>query len=214
MHRAAAKHRQPPVLVAVVGGSGAGKSWLANKLQQAFSGVAARLSVDDFYLDRSHLSPGRRALINYDHPRAIDWAAFRGAVENLMQGRKGRVPAYDFATHCRLRKFRALTPTPLVIIDGLWLLHRSWLRNVFQFSVFLDAPAPLRLRRRLERDQAWRGRSSRSIRDQFWKTVEPMHRAHVQPQAKWASVVLKNTCHTRELAKLLASIRPLLLKAR
>ena len=64
---------KPPLLVAIVGGSGAGKSWLAERLHRRLGARAARLSLDDFYRDRSHLPPGRREKLNFDHPRSIDW---------------------------------------------------------------------------------------------------------------------------------------------
>ena len=60
--------------------------------------------------------------------------------------------------------------------------------------------------RRLRRDVVTRQRSRDSIREQFWKMVEPMHVRHVQPQAAKASVVLKRTCGKRELAMLIEEI--------
>ncbi len=70
-----------PRLVALVGGSGAGKSWLADRLQRALGTDAGRLSLDDFYYDRSHLPPKRRAHVNFDHPRAIDWRSVERALK-------------------------------------------------------------------------------------------------------------------------------------
>jgi ABC-type glutathione transport system ATPase component len=52
-----------PVHVAVVGGSGSGKTWLAEKLAAALAPRAERLSLDDFYRDLSQLplaEPQRR----------------------------------------------------------------------------------------------------------------------------------------------------------
>ena len=47
-------------LIAIVGGSGSGKTWLAGRLAEEFGGEAGRLSLDDFYLDLSHLPPAER----------------------------------------------------------------------------------------------------------------------------------------------------------
>src|SRR5262245_32229390 len=123
-------------LVAIVGGSGAGKSWLARKLQTALGSRAVRISLDDFYRDRSHTSPARRANINFDHPRAIDWPAVERAVRDLRSGRTARLPRYDFKTHCRLREENILTPKPVVLIEGLWLLRRPSLRRLFDWRIF------------------------------------------------------------------------------
>lgn len=181
-----------PILVAIVGGSGSGKSWLADRLQQALGDDASRLSLDDFYRDRSHLPPARRAELNFDHPLAIDWAALETTLRQCAQGRQASVPVYDFHTHTRAARPRDFTPGRLVLFDGLWLLRRPSVRRFFDYSIFLDCPAPLRLSRRLARDCAERGRSRASVARQFATTVEPMHVKYVEGQRKWADRVLSN----------------------
>jgi uridine kinase len=184
------KKRKPALLVAIVGGSGAGKTWLAERLRVALGRQAARLSLDDFYRDRSHLPPARRARVNFDDPRAIDWAAVERVLRDLRVGRPASVPAYDFATHCRLPRARTLPTKPVVLMDGLWLLQRRQVRRLFALAIFIKCPARLRLGRRLARDVRERGRTRASVLRQFRETVEPMHRRFVAPQARWADVVL------------------------
>src|SRR5262249_35666799 len=157
-------------LVAIVGGSGAGKSWLARKLQTALGSKATRISLDDFYRDHSRIPPARRVNINFDHPRAIDWPAVEQAGRGLRDGRVVRLPRYDFKTHCRLREENILAPRPIVLMEGLWLLRRPSLRRLFDWRIFIDCPAPLRRRRRLARDLRSRGRTRASVRRQFRET--------------------------------------------
>ena len=197
-------------LVAIVGGSGSGKTWLADKLYGAFVPRASRLSLDDFYRDRSHLSPTRRATINFDHPRAIDWVYLENVLRQLLAGRAARVPSYDFATHSRRRRFKTLRPKPLIFFDGLWLLRRASLRRLFALTIYLDCPTHLRLRRRLERDFLARGRSRASVRAQFWRTVEPMHARFVGPQAARANLVLHKPCTIKDLRSIKAHLRGVL----
>jgi uridine kinase len=174
-----------------VGGSGSGKSWLSEKLQAALGRRAGRLSLDDFYRDRSHLSPLRRSKLNFDNPRAIDWVRFESALRALAANKPAAIPCYDFTSHCRLKRLKWLKPSPIVFVEGLWLLHRPALRRWFALSIYLDCAKPLRLRRRIERDQLSRGRTKTSILEQFRQTVEPMHRMHVAPQKRWATIVLR-----------------------
>lgn len=200
-----------PVLVAIVGGSGSGKTWLAEKLEEELAPLAVRLSLDDFYLDRSHLSPGRRARLNFDRPRAIDWPNIERVVRTLLAGHSARLPCYDFKTHCRLRKEKVLTPRPIILMDGLWLLRRSALRPLFSLSIFLQCPLGTRLRRRITRDLVLRGRTRASIEQQFRRSVEPMHARYVAPQAKLADVILKRdfSCsQVQGLARLLMQFVP------
>ncbi|MDB6021819.1 MAG: uridine kinase [Pedosphaera sp.] len=201
------KPEPAPLLVAIVGGSGAGKSWLADQLQAILGKKAARLSLDDFYLDRSHLPPGRRARINYDHPRAIDWKCVEQVLRDCLAGRMTRVPRYDFATHSRRPDAQILPPKPVILMDGLWLLRRPALRRMFALTIFIDCPARTRLDRRLARDTESRGRSRASVRRQFAECVEPMHELYVSPQARWARVRLRipiKKSDLRRLAKELA----------
>jgi uridine kinase len=146
-----------PLLVAIVGGSGSGKSWLADRLH----------SLDDFYLDRSHLPPRRRARLNFDHHPAIDWRSVERVLGALQDGRRASVPNYDFKTHCRKRRDKRFEARPIILMDGLWLLWRPSLCRRFALRIFRDCPARIRLRRRLGRDLRTRGRSAESVRHQF-----------------------------------------------
>ena len=195
------KKPQPPLLVAIVGGSGSGKTWLADKLQAALGKKAGRLSLDDFYRDRSHLSPARRERINFDNPAAIDWHAFKHVLNLFLDWQEVKAPRYDFQTHSRLRRRRSLKPKRIVLVDGLWLLRSPGIRKFFGFSIFLDVPMRMRLRRRLARDVNGRGRSRKSVQEQFRRTVEPMHRKFVMPQIRLATHVHKGSWSKRDVEK-------------
>lgn len=178
-----------PLVVGVCGGSASGKTWLADRLAQRLSG-AVRLSVDSFYHDRSHLPPGRRARLNFDHPRAIDWVALERCLSRLRAGKAAEIPHYDFETHARRRGTETVPTAPVIIVDGLWLFRRPSLRRLMDLRVFLECPARVRLQRRLERDVRERGRTPADVRRQFAAQVEPMHGRFVEPQARWASLRL------------------------
>ena len=200
-----------PVHVAVVGGSGSGKTWLAEQLVEAFGPQATRLSLDDFYRDWSHLEKKARDAVNFDDPAAIDWETFRGVMETMRIGEKLALPVYDFATHARLAEARSFSPPPLVIWDGLWLLHHDWLRAQFALTIFVECGADERFRRRAERDVRERGRTPESVRRQFFDHVEPMHDKFVEPQRAQATVVLNSPVSLAdcgELAQKILAARP------
>lgn len=202
----AASNRRTPILVAIVGGSGSGKTWLADKLESALAPNVARLSLDDFYRDRSHLPPNRRTQVNFDHPRAIDWPRLQTALERLLNNRTTLVPCYDFKTHSRLPTAKKLGPKPIILLEGLWVLHRARIRRLLRLSIFLDCSIRTRLQRRLARDVATRGRTQVSIRRQFMQCVQPMHSRHVAPQSQFADLVFHRDCGTREIRRLAKSI--------
>ncbi len=182
-------------LIAVVGGSGSGKTWLADRLVEGLNGMAGRLALDDFYRDLSHLEVEEREKTNFDRPGAIDWALFRRVLSQLKAGLSVEIPVYDFGSHTRSGSVRRWVPRPLVVLDGLWLLRRRELREMWGFSVFVECEEETRLARRLERDQHERNRSLESIRHQFAHQVSPMHRRYISGQAVRADLIV----HTDEV---------------
>jgi uridine kinase len=191
-----------PRLVAIVGGSGAGKTWLVGRLARALAGRAARLSLDDFYRDLSHLSPGQRARVNFDHPRAIDWPLLHRLLDGLLASRAVTLPVYDFATHTRSSRTRAVVPRPLVLVEGLWLLRNPDLRRRFSLRLFLDCPHALRRERRVTRDMRERGRTRAAVLAQFERHVAPMDARFVAPQARYADLVLRSPVTARQVRAL------------
>jgi len=177
----------PCRIIAVTGGSGSGKSWLATALREWLGNEAAHLSLDDFYHDLGHLPPAARAAVNFDDPAAIDWEALREVLERLECGSAARLPSYDFASHTRQPATRELAWSRFIVLDGLWLLHHGWLREKLALSVFVDCPEEERLRRRLARDVQSRGRTPESVQRQFAEHVQPMHQLFVEPQRHWAT---------------------------
>jgi len=197
------------LLIAIVGGSGSGKSWLADRLQAALAPHAVRVSLDDFYHDSSHLSLGRRARRNFDHPRALDWVTLERALTRLRRGQAARVPRYDFATHARQSGDQRVEPRPVVLVEGLLALHHPALRALYDLGVFVTCPPKVRLERRLERDVAARGRVPADVRRQFREQVEPMHVRYVEPQQQWADLVLEPPIGAAEVRRVAAVIRRL-----
>jgi uridine kinase len=193
---------RPVQLIAVVGGSGAGKGWLVNRLCRLLGDKACHLQLDDFYRDRSHLPPGRRARLNFDIPDAIDWEWAERVLRDCRAAQPTRLPRYDFATHSRLADRAPWQPRPLVLVDGLWLLRPAAVRALFDLRIFLDTPANLRCSRRLARDIAERGYSAEAVERQLRTHVVPMHDRYVEPQKKRADIVLTQPFQTPELVAL------------
>ena len=192
----------PVQLVAVVGGSGAGKTWFVERVCRVFAPNACQVQLDDFYRDLSHLPLPERARENFDVPESIDWAWAARVLRACRNGEPAAIPRYDFATHCRIAGHNAWEPRPLVLVDGLWLLHPPEIRSLFALKIFLDAPAGLRRRRRLARDVAERGYTRDAIEHQLRTAVVPMHDRYVERQKKWADVILTQPFQERQIADL------------
>ena len=185
-------------LIAIAGGSGSGKSWLARKLAAA---DITTICIDRFYRDRTYLSAARRAAINYDHPRAIDWTLLRETLTRAKRGRQFELPDYSFKQHLRSGA-NQVTAGRLIILEGLWALRNRTIIPSIDLGIFVEADSNLRLKRRLTRDVKERARSRNSVLRQFREQVEPMHNRFVQPQRRRADVIIQSPITARSLKHL------------
>ncbi len=184
-----------PFLIAVTGGSGSGKSTLARTLlEQLPAGAAAWLSEDWYYADVG-AGPGfDPAMYDFDDLPVRDHARLVADLHMLRAGRAVRAPAYDFATHRRTADHaHPVEPLAVVIAEGAHLLCRAEVAALFDLRVFVDTPADVRFIRRLLRDQAERGRTARSVIDQYLATVRPAHERLVEPARARADLVVADS---------------------
>jgi uridine kinase len=196
-------------VIGIAGGSGSGKSWLADRLVSALGDTAVAISLDSFYRHRPYLSLAQRARVNYDHPRAIDWDEVLRVLRTAREGRTIRVPEYDYSQHLRSGGTRNLRPAKVLILEGLWTLRRRELQALIDLGVFVEATAKWRLERRLERDVRERGRSRASVVRQFRGHVEPMHQRFVAPQTGRSDVILESPINDEALSVLLQRVAQL-----
>ena len=183
--------RSTRIVVGVGGGTGSGKTTFAHALvAQLPSGAATVLDHDAYYHDLAQLPFGARHRVNFDHPDSLDNALLGKHLDELRAGKSIEKPRYDFATHTRATGGSTVVPAPLVIVEGILVLAIRELRDRFDLKLFVDAPADLRLLRRIRRDIVERGRDIDGIDEQYRATVRPMHEAFVEPSRAFADLVL------------------------
>jgi uridine kinase len=180
-----------PYIIGIAGGSGSGKTTLAKALLNELGTQAAMLlSQDSFYLDKSHLPPNERDTCNFDHPDAINWSQFIQVLEQVSIKSTVNIPLYDFASHCQIGH-QKISVKETIIVDGHLILTNPMVASLFDISFFLSIDLDLMFIRRLQRDISERGRSARSVCDQYTTTVRPMYLQFILPSQKNASVILE-----------------------
>jgi uridine kinase len=180
-----------PLVVGIAGGTGSGKTTVAQRLERAMPpGRCAMIEHDAYYRDQGHLSPDERAEINYDHPSSLDSALLAAHLRELRAGSAVEVPIYDFATHTRRAQTRSVAPARVILVEGILVFSEPALREQMDIKLFVDTDPDIRLMRRIRRDLEERGRSFQSVRDQYYATVRPMHLEHVEPSKRWADLIL------------------------
>jgi uridine kinase len=180
-----------PFLIGLAGGTGSGKTTVAERLSASMGPPSlGLLKLDSYYGDRVELSFEERAAINYDHPDAFDWPLLMEDLARLTSGRPAQVPVYDFAAYRRTDEVVVVEPGPVIVVEGILVLFEPRLRELLDLKVYVDTDPDVRFIRRLERDISFRGRTPASVIDQYLTTVRPMHLQFVEPSKRYADVIV------------------------
>lgn len=200
------KSKRAELVMAICGGSGAGKSTVTRILAELLAGLEVGIIAQDCYY-RS-MAPGQRGEdYNFDHPAALDVPLLRRHLAALKLGRDIRLPCYDFKFHRRLKKWRPFACRRIIVVEGSLLLANLRLRGFFDLRLFVDAPPDLRLLRRISRDLRERGRTFESVLQQYWATVRPMHLKFIEPFRKTADFIVVNDGTLLQLRRQLRAVR-------
>ncbi|MDY0001165.1 MAG: uridine kinase [Polyangia bacterium] len=180
-----------PILIGIAGGTGAGKTTIARKLQEPLPpGSVTVIEHDAYYRDRLDLRPEERARLNYDHPDALDNDLFESHLRALKAGESVERPVYDFVGHRRLAETVRLPAHAVVIVEGILIFVEKRLRDLMDIKLFVDTPPDVRVLRRIKRDLRERGRDFDSVRRQYYESVRPMHLEFVEPTKQFADLII------------------------
>ena len=182
------------MIIAVVGGTGSGKSYLAKNLANTYPKKEILIiEQDSYYKDISNLDYKDRCKQNFDHPDAIDSILIENHLKKLLSGKTIHSPRYNFFKHLREKEEKKIKQHPIIIMEGILLLHYIRLHKFFTLKVFVETPEHIRISRRMERDIQLRGRTKESIERQYYSTVKPMHEKFVQPSKSYSDIVIDGT---------------------
>ena len=178
-------------MIGVAGGTGSGKTTVADEIVRRVGlDRIVTLHQDRYYRDLSHLDEKQRHLRNFDHPDAVENELLIDHLYALKSGRSVPLPVYDFTAHVRTPEVEWAQSRPVILLEGILVLADPTLRELLDIKLFVDTDSDLRFIRRLDRDLAERGRSLRSVVDQYLGSVRPMHLEFVEPSKRYADVII------------------------
>ena len=164
------------ILIGIAGGTGSGKTTLADKLVESFgSNEVSILRHDNYYKRHDEMCYEERCKLNYDHPDAFDTDLLCEHIRMLKDGKSVNMPVYDYTIHNRSDETIAVNAAPVIVLE---------------IKVFVDTDADVRILRRIIRDVKERGRSLDSVVSQYLTTVKPMHEQFVEPSKRMADIII------------------------
>ena len=179
------------IFVGVAGGSGSGKTTVAYNLIEAFSKQdAVLMQQDSYYKEIKNKTIDQRAKTNFDHPDAIEFELLKEHLLALKASNSIKKPIYNFSTHLREEETEQIEPSQIVIVEGILVLAVPEIRDLLDVKIFVDTDADEMLLRRVERDINERGRTFKSVKDQYLNTVKPMYLKFCEPSKRYADIII------------------------
>lgn len=195
-----------PMLIGITGGTGSGKSTVANAIYKNFKQETISIIMQDsYYKDQSELTYEERIKTNYDHPHAFDTDLLISHLNSLLHGEAIEIPIYDFTTHNRKEETLREEPKDIIIVEGILILEDKRLRDLFDIKIYVDTDADLRILRRLTRDIEERGRTLESVINQYLTVVRPMHLQFIEPTKRYADLIVPEGGRNRVAIDILVS---------
>ncbi len=152
------------VRLAIEGGSAAGKTMLAARLQQRYGCTV--FHTDDFFLQPHQRTPQRLAEAggNLDRERFL-----AEVLEPLSRGKAVRYRKFNCAKMALGDEIEA-HPTPLTVVEGAYAMHPTF-ETYYNLSVFLEVDPQLQKRRILHRNGPAKA-------EQFFEKWIPLEQAY------------------------------------
>lgn len=181
------------LIIGIAGGTGSGKTTVVHQIMKELPETEVGIiSQDSYYKETNNLNFDERALINFDHPRAIDFDLLVSHLKELKAGHNINQPVYSFVTHNRTDDFILTHPRKVMIVEGILILSNPELRDLFDVKVYVHADSDERLIRRLKRDIADRGRNMEEVLNRYQTTLKPMHEQFIEPTKAYADIIIPN----------------------
>ncbi len=176
------------VLIGVAGDSGCGKSTFLRRLTDLFGeDFVTVICLDDYHcLDRKQRKEtGITAL----DPRANNFDLMAEQMKALKEGRGIDKPIYNHETGL-LDPPERVEPNHVIVIEGLHPLYDQRVRDLIDFSVYLDISDEVKIAWKIQRDMAERGHRYEDVLFAI-NARKPDFTAYIDPQKQYADVVIQ-----------------------
>jgi uridine kinase len=177
-------------VLGIGGGSGSGKTFLAEKITENTQKNTQIVPLDRYYRPFNNLTDQERKQVDFDSPETIDWELLRNHVRKLKTGKTVKMPKYSFEKNTRTG-IEEIEPAQVIIIEGIHAFYDNRINEIMDFKVFLDVDADIRATQRMKRDVKNRNRDPEFAAAQYIEKTRNAHQKHVEPTKNKADKLLQ-----------------------
>lgn len=176
------------VLIGVAGDSGCGKSTFLRRLEDLFGkDFITVICLDDYHsLDRKQRKEQGVTALN---PKANNFDLMYEQIKALKSGESINKPIYNHETGM-IDPPELVEPNHIVVIEGLHPLYDQRVRELLDFSVYLDISDEVKIAWKIQRDMAERGHTYEDVLAAI-NSRRPDFAAYIDPQKEFADVVIQ-----------------------
>lgn len=170
------------MIIGLAGGSASGKTTVLAKLEERFEGKGVSFISSDNYYKEQHLQQrDENGEVNYDLPTALFEDKLVADIAKLRNGEAIEIEEYTFNNPNVTPRLLKYEPTPVVVVEGLFVFHFEALQPLLDYKILIDAPELVRLQRRLQRDGVERGYDEKVVKYQWENHVLPAYNKYLAP---------------------------------
>lgn len=197
-------------LINLIGWSGSGKWYLAEKIIEMFGADRVdTIPMDMYYYPADRFPESLNVQFewntfkNFDTPEALETDLLIQHIEQLKNGEEVQIPEYDFGHNptgqSQRKPGKIIKPKDFIILDGLFWLCHPRLRELTDVSIFIELSAVNRMARRMIRD--WGHGQARSDMGEPWMAddilfyitfVQAGYAKYVETSKQYADLLVDN----------------------
>src|SRR5690606_5133930 len=141
-----------PLFIGIGGGSGSGKTTVAEALIERLDDGVVLIQHDAYYRHAPHLTFEERSKVNYDHPDSLETELLIEHLAMLREGLPVERPVYDFVQHLRSGDVVKIEPSRVLLVERILGRAEPDLRADFDHKNFVDTDHDSRHARRRRRN--------------------------------------------------------------
>jgi uridine kinase len=188
-----------PFIIGIAGGSGSGKTFFLNCFLHHFKNDEVTLvSQDDYYIPAGEMTQEENKLYNFDLPSTIDEEQFTHDIKQLIKGEVVYKKEYNFNNPLAIVKILEINPAPIIIVEGLFILHFKEISALLDHKIFIQANEQVALERRIRRDGMERGYPEEDVLYKWHNHVMPSYNQYLLPFKNDCQQVVLNDIDTPE----------------